>query len=283
VTPLQHARLEQWARGNFVVDASHKMPVAKSIDEIDLADQPHALDRAPLENILGGPFRPGIELTWTMRLKSMWRKPFRLNVVPETVAPRLRWGAVLTRKVALAPDGPFTASGPGTLTCFLGLPWQTDQASCLAGYEFGTFLPLPTFWGARVPNQVLPERAYQRFMDAKLPMAQRFKHLNLRAAWLRFFSTQIQERIETMVAEWNDLGIVAARETPPDAASFGLGSRLFVETEVAGRLERDDATFAQLLIAEQAPSPRVADSTESAKAGTAPTRSGRRIFSSGEV
>jgi hypothetical protein len=286
VTQLQYAQLEQWARGHFVVEAAHKMPL-RSIDDIDLVDQPHALDRTPLENILGGPFRPGIELTWTMRLKSMWRKPFRLNVVPENVMPRLRWGAVLTPQIALAPDGPFAASGPGTLTCFLGIPWQTDQANCLSGYEFGTFLPLPTFWAVRAPNHVLPERAYHRFMDADLPVAQRFKHLNLRTAWLRFFSTQVLERIETMVAEWNDLGIVAARSAPPDAEQFGVGSRLFVETEVAGRLERDDATFAQLLIAEGVSSRQGAAAEGSATAAEAPPGKPktpkRRVFDNGEV
>jgi hypothetical protein len=197
-----------------------------------------------------------------------------------------RWGSVLTRETALAADGPFSASGPGTLTCFLGIPWQTDQANCLAGYEFGTFLPLPTFWAARAPNQVLPERAYQRFMDADLPIAQRFKHLNLRAPWLRFFSTQVLERIETMVAEWNDLGIVAARAAPPDAATFGLGSRLFVETEVAGTLERNDPTFTQLLSAEGASPRHAAASEKSAPAkppADASTRSRRRVFGSGEV
>jgi L-Lysine epsilon oxidase N-terminal/L-lysine epsilon oxidase C-terminal domain len=280
VMELQYSRLAQWAAGSFVVDAAHKMPLAKSIDEMDLADQPHALDRAPLENMLGGPFRPGIELTWTMRLKSMWRKPFRLNVLPENVTPRLRWGAVLTRETALAADGPFSASGPGTLTCCLGIPWQTDQANCLAGYELGTFLPLPTFWAVRAPNQVLPERAYQRFMDADLPVAQRFKHLNLRAAWLRFFSTQVLERIETMVSEWNDLGIVAARAAPPDARTFGLGSRLFVETEVAGALERNDPTFTQLLIAEGAAAPPSAAGLRPAGKSS---RSRRRVLGSGEI
>jgi L-Lysine epsilon oxidase N-terminal/L-lysine epsilon oxidase C-terminal domain len=287
MTPLQYAALERWARGDFTVNPAHKMPVAGRIEEMNLADQPHALDRAPLENILGGPFRPGIELTWTMRLKSMWREPFRLKVVDENVMPRLRWGRVLTPRVALAANGPFSLSGPGTLTCFLGVPWQTDQASCLAGYEFGTFLPLPTFWGTRVPNHVLPEQAYERFMDVKLPMAQRFKHLNLRSAWLRFFSTQIQDRISTMVDEWNDLGIVAPRNAPADAGNFGIGSRLFVETEVVTAFKGSDSTLAQLLTAEDAPSTQIMAAKKVRAAGKArrarPMVSRRRVFDRGEV
>jgi hypothetical protein len=284
VTPLQYARLERWSRGDFVVDPAHKPAPPPSIDAVALAERPHSLDRSHLENILGGPFHPGIELTWTMRLQSMWSGPFRLNILPEDVEARLDWGPTLTPEIALAPDGPFSASGPGTLTAFLGVPWQTDEASCDAGYEFGTFLPLPTFWAARVPNHVLPERAYERFMDTTLPVAQRFKHLNLRSPWLRFFSSQYRQRIGAMVAEWDDLGIVVARPSPPDAANFGLGERLYVETAVDGALKIDDATFAQVLIAEGATPAAAITAAGMAPPGAAPIApSRRRTFHRGEV
>jgi hypothetical protein len=280
VTPLQYSNLERWSRGDFVIDQSHSSRPSESIDDLLLADRPHALDRAHLENILGGPFHPGIELTWTMRLRSMWRVPFRLNIVAENDEPRLDWGPTLTPEIALSPDGPFSTCGPGTLTCFLGIPWQTDEASCDAGYEFGTFLPLPTFWAARVPNHVMPEPAYTRFMDSSLPIAQRFKHLNLRSPWLRFFSTQYLSRIKTMVAEWDNLGIVSARPAPPDAAHFGLGDTFYVETEVDPALKIADATLEQLLIAEGAK-----PATKSAAAGLEqPAQpSGRRTFHRGSV
>jgi hypothetical protein len=281
ITQLQYSRLERWSRGDFVADpADHAKPPA-SIDDLPLAERPHALDRAHLENILGGPFHPGIELTWTMRLPSMWKKPFRLNVNAEGVHPRLDWGQQLTPQIALAPDGPFSASGPGTLTCFLGIPWQTDEASCDAGYEFGTYLPLPSFWGARVPNHVLPEPAYARFLDTSIPVAQRFKHLNLRSPWLRFFSTQYLSRIRTMVAEWDNLGIVVAKPAPGDASQFGVNDRVYVETEVDGALKINDSTHEQLLIAEGVKSRTQADA-----AGVAPTPvkpSARRTFHRGSV
>lgn len=250
LTPLQYSRMERWSRGDFVNDPAHKADPPSSLEELPVADRPHALDRAHLENILGGPFHPGIELTWTMRLRSMWKRPFRLNLLSENVEPRLDWGEKLTPEIALAPDGPFSASGPGTLTCFLGIPWQTDEASCDAGYEFGTYLPLPSFWGARVPNHVMPEPAYACFMDMSIPVAQRFKHLNLRSPWLRFFSTQYRARIAKMVSDWDNVGIVVAKPAPPDAAQFGLQDHLYVETEVDGALRINDRTHAQLLIAE---------------------------------
>ena len=284
VTPLQYARLERWSRGDFIIDPTHMAKPPLSIDAVSLTERPHALDRAHLENILGGPFHPGIELTWTMRLRSMWSEPFRLNVLPENVEPRLDWGPILTPEIALAPNGPFVASGPGTLTSFLGVPWQTDEASCDAGYEFGTFLPLPSFWAARVPNHVLSEPAYQRFMDARLPVAQRFKHLNLRSPWLRFFSSQYLSRIKMMVDEWDDLGIVVAKSSPPDAATFDLGDNLYVETQVDGGLKTNDATFAQVLIAEGAtPAAGMTAAGVAPPGAAAPAPSRRRTFHRGEV
>lgn len=78
-----------------------------------------------------------------MRRPSMWKKPkdanglpFRLNILPPDVAPQDDFGAVLTPEVCLGPGGPLDASGPGTLTRWLGIPWQTDEASCLAGYGY---------------------------------------------------------------------------------------------------------------------------------------------------
>src|SRR5947208_2271138 len=77
--------------------------------------------------------------------------------------------------------------GPGTLTRWMGVPWQTDEASCLSGYEIGSYLLLPSFWAARVPNQVLSAQAYARVLDERLPIEQRLKHLNYRQDWLRYF------------------------------------------------------------------------------------------------
>jgi L-Lysine epsilon oxidase N-terminal/L-lysine epsilon oxidase C-terminal domain len=284
LTSQQYDRLERWSRGDFVVDHAPTTPPSSRLEDLPLGDQPHAVDRASLENCLGGPFHPGIELTWTLRLASMWREPFRLNILPENVQPHLDLGPVLTPEIALADDGPFAASGPGMLTCFLGVPWQTDEASCDAGYEFGTFLPLPTYWAARVPNHVMPERAYERFLDVNLPVSQRFKHLNHRSAWLRFFSTQYLSRIRTMVTEWDDLGIVVARKAPPDGATFGLGDTLYVETEVDGALKIKDPTFVQVLRVEGEPDPEELDLlTAGLTPAAAPPAPRRRVFHRGEV
>ncbi len=101
-------------------------------------------------------------------------------MLPEGQEPRDDFGPLLTPEIALAPGGPLDGSGPGTLTRWMGVPWQTDEASCLSGYNASTFLPVPSFWAARVPNQVLSEDSFKRLTDPSLNLAQRLKHFDYR-------------------------------------------------------------------------------------------------------
>jgi hypothetical protein len=255
VTATQYRWLEAWAHGAFDPDPTAR-ETWREIEALPIAEQPHALDRAHLESCLGGPFHPGIELTWTLRHRGMWRKPFRLNVLDEGASVNMDYGETLTSAVALSETGPLSASGPGTLTWWMGVPWQTDEASCMSGYQAGTYLPLPSYWAARVPNQVLPEAGYKRFLDGQLPLVQRVKHLTTRGEWLRFFSTQYQSRINSSVALWDRVGIVAERPGPSDAAEMGLPERLWVETEVWPGFVNADPTFEMVLLAEGASAKR---------------------------
>ena len=144
----------------------------------------------------------------------------------------------------------------------MGVPWQTDGASCLSGYEIGTYLPLPSFWAARVPNQVLSERSYTRVLDESLPVAQRLKHLFYRPEWLRYFGPDYETRINDNVAKWDKLGVIAEAEGSADHAETGLPARLWVETGLAEEFIKSDPTWEQVRIAEriiQAPVEDVAD------------------------
>jgi hypothetical protein len=250
VTPTQYHWLQQWATGDFDPDPSQRDRPA-TLDGYPVAEQPHALDEANLESCLGGPFHPGIELTWTLRVPSMWKAPFRLNLLAEGAQPKMDYGVTLTPTEALGAGGVVQATAPGTLTWWMGVPWQTDEASCLSGYEIGTYLPLPSFWAARVPNQVLSERSYERVMDSDLPATQRFKHLFHRLDWLRFFGPDYRSRINDNVARWHQLGIVTPQEGPSDLDPAAVPRRLWVETGLADDLTKSDATWEQVRIAER--------------------------------
>lgn len=249
ITQTQYEWMRQWAEGNFDPDPGLR-PQVKPLESYPVKEQPAALDRVNLESCLGGPFHPGIELTWTLRVASMWKEPFRLNILSEGQAPKDDYGPVLSPQVALAPGGVVESSGPGTLTWWMGVPWQTDEASCLSGYEIGTYLRLPSFWAARVPNQVLSEQSYSRLMDKRLSTGQRLKHFNYRLDWLRYFDPTYQRRINENVAKWDKLGIIAEREGPRDLAQYGLPPRVWVETGLDNDFTKGDATWVQLEIAE---------------------------------
>ena len=95
-------------------------------------------------------------MTWPMRRSSMYRGPFRLR---QRADPGLHidYGEYLTATTVLAFDGPLSASGPGDITKWMAVPWQSDTDSCRAGYP-GTPFPtdefIPAFWPSRVPNNV---------------------------------------------------------------------------------------------------------------------------------
>jgi hypothetical protein len=146
------------------------------------------------------------------------------------------------------------ASGPGTLTRWLGIPWQTDEASCLSGYNTSNYLPLPSFWAARVPNQVLAMQSYDRLQDTSLPEAQKMKHFTYRQFWLRDLNASgaYKDRINQMVASWHDIGIVAEQPAPAGGATGpGWPERYWVETGRAESFTEPDATFEQVKRAER--------------------------------
>jgi hypothetical protein len=111
VLESQYGWLRQWAAGDFDADwPATGLRFPDRLEDLPVAEQPAALDRAALDDCLGGPFHPGCEMTWPMRHASIYAEPFRLRRRTE---PEPDWGEFLTSLTALGPDGPLTASGPG--------------------------------------------------------------------------------------------------------------------------------------------------------------------------
>lgn len=216
VTDMQYEMLRRWAAGDFIADYD-PAPPQQDFSKIPLEEQPHALDYAALENTIGGPFHPGCEMTWPMRQPIMYDKPFRLKL---RKGPEPDYGPSLDSKVALGPGGPLDGSGPGSVSRWMAVPWQTDTSSCLyayVGYQDGVFLP--TFWPVRVPNTVLTEEQYEVVADPKKPMDERraaFAFDN-RPYWLRALPPRenYQAVINDFVAQWNEVGIVTLQPGAP--------------------------------------------------------------------
>lgn len=286
VTRTQFEHLERWAAGDFADDWTGPTPPA-DFASLSAAEQLEQLERAALHDCLGGPFHPGIELTWTMRIPYVWKMPYRLNVNPSDAPARQDWGDMLSPAACLAIGGPYDGVSAGALTRFMGLPWQSDGASCnsSADYNPGYFLSMPTFWGARVPDQVLSHESAVRVTAnvARGHQTQAAKYFASRSDWLRDVrGSGYYQRIALMVREWHDLGMVLpfgeTIDGLPDPVRVEQGrSEHFVRGDVKpalmAKLEGDPPQIKELLSA----------TLSGARAVAPPPGRPRRRYRQGEI
>jgi len=210
MTDTQFRMLRLWVAGDYEDDYDPARRPPSSLDQVPLAEQPAMLDKAALWFCLGEAFHPGCEMTWPVRHASMYRAPFRFRERPAG-EPEPDYGPVLTPQEALAPGGPLYDQAPGDVSRWMAVPWQTDTASCRAGYEKEYDPYLPTFWPARVPNHVLTLEDYERAIDPNLPPAERVSSFRQRAVWYRGLQGSYQQQINEMVSQFGDLGVVETR------------------------------------------------------------------------
>jgi len=211
--------LQAWANGAFVPDWNASAPVPHTLAEVPLPEQPAMLDRAALDHCLADAFHPGCEVTWPIRHASLFRAPFRVRQRPEG-EPEPDYGPVLTPGIALGLGGPLNAQGPGGLTRWMGLPWQADTAFCRSGYDTAYDPFVPTFWPARVPNQVLTADQYAVVSNPQATPEARRAAFDLRASWVRALSKDTTLAMEEMVRIFGSMGLLQALPGPADAPEF---------------------------------------------------------------
>ena len=114
--------MESWAKNDFEDDWDGTPPVWSRFEEIDLQDRPHALVQGALQPCVGGPFYPGIEITFISQFKDLYAEPFVID-------PNI---------------------GAGQLTQYMALPWQSDFFQCHTHW-----------WPAQRPDDVVSEAAYK--------------------------------------------------------------------------------------------------------------------------
>ncbi|MGW7452441.1 LodA/GoxA family CTQ-dependent oxidase [Streptomyces sp. NPDC054787] len=231
ISPLQARLLARWTLGEFVPDlvlGADNPPL--ELDRLPLADRPDALDRAALSFCLADAFHPGCEITWPMRRTTLYSAPFRIRHRTKS-EPEHSYGKVLTPQRALEYDGPLYAQGPGDLTRWMAVPWQTDTASCRSGYERRYDPYLPTFWPARVPNHVLTEEDYLVAVDSTRPREERLAAFARRSPWNRWLPAPYKANINAMVKDFGRLGLVERRRGVADDPL--LPAEMLVESEVS--------------------------------------------------
>lgn len=191
VTPRQYRRLELWAEGGFAPTEPAALRVGAAKPEA-AEPTPADLDRAALENCVGGGFFPGIEVS-------------RLIKEPK----RYLTGGSAGDSYRLDHKG----LRPGVLTERMAVPWQADFAEC-EGF----------WWPAQRPDHVVADDDYQDVVRGR-PEPDRpgpfIDTLALpRRAWARgigdrplttFSGDLVERRRHDMVDRWTRLGFVVPR------------------------------------------------------------------------
>ena len=221
LSTLQMSLLERWVTGDFVDDYGSTPPPPRRLCEVPLAEQPAMLDRAALTYCLADAFHPGCEITWPIRQLSMFSAPFRIRHRPPG-QPEPDYGPQLTPAIALSPSGPLYAQGPGALSRWMAVPWQTDTASCQSGYDSAYDPLIPTFWAARVPNQVLTLEDYKIATDTALPPEERLRAFKNRPKWMRVLASNYKVYINQMVSDFGKMGVVETHLNPHDPLLPGV-------------------------------------------------------------
>lgn len=229
-SPRQHASLtdtqmrflRQWAAGEFIPDYHPDYQRPRHIDEVSPEQQPDMLTRAAMEFCLADAFHPGCEMPWIMRASGMYMAPFRLKHAPPN-SREPSYGIHLTSEETRIPGGPLNRGQvPGGITRWMAIPWQADAASCRSGYD-KTYDPyLPTFWPARVPNQVMSEADYNTVMDTSRDLGQRLQAFANRANWFAPLGLDkpYLHQLNHMIHHFAEMGIVEVRPGVPDDPTF---------------------------------------------------------------
>jgi hypothetical protein len=218
--PSQYDKLRRWADGDFDADWPGS-PLTPAFKDLPIKDQPAALNRAALEHSVGGPFFPGIEMTYISRDPDLYVEPFRL-------VPNL---------------------GPGDITKRMAVPWQADFYQCNTHW-----------WPAQRPDDVVTENQFAAVFkafeaEADNPDSDPAAMLFNRESWARGVEKNIvvpqpevpdipgetpeqhQQRVQDewdrrralagddgLVERWSRLGFVLPKTTPN-------GRTVLVETE----------------------------------------------------
>jgi len=209
--------MSHWVKGDFISDYDPDYRPPNRLDDMPLQEQPEMLDRANMHFCLADAFHPGCELTWPMRHASMYRAPYRIREQAQGQTES-DYGKKLTQTEVLRMDGPLYEQSAGDLTRWMALPWQGDTAYCRSGYEMEYDPYVPTYWPARVPNQVLTLIDYKTLCDKNRPMDERLAAFHNRPAWLRQLPSHhpAPEQMMYMIQHFGELGVVEARPKPQD-------------------------------------------------------------------
>jgi hypothetical protein len=198
LTRIQYAMLREWASGSFIDDWPGAEPAAAAKQN----PTPDDLDIAALENSVGGPFYPGIEISWLIRVKDLYSEPFRFKTPPQP-------------EDSAIPEQPITIGAltfqAGFFTQQMALPWQADYYDCHKedwDGVGGPYSPLGKqfffmWWTAQRPDDVFPSG-----QSKQVPWV-RTLHADVEEEDIADFEENDVRRFQRMVNGWFNLKFVS--------------------------------------------------------------------------
>ena len=182
LSDTQYRDMTLWAAGKFEADWKG-VPQPVALENMPLAEQPAALDRAAFDPCIGAPFYPGIEITYIATHPTTWSGPCRL-------AQDLR---------------------PGDITRHMALPWQADFAECNTNW-----------WPTARPDDVVTEEQFQAVLKDYQPGDEGSigRSLATRVPWARGISDVSPTLDNDMVKAWSHFGFVVPRAVGPAQVAY---------------------------------------------------------------
>ncbi|WP_022724403.1 CTQ-dependent glycine oxidase GoxA [Rhodopseudomonas sp. B29] len=248
LTPTQYRVLTLWADGKFEADYTDaKADAVKTLDDLPVELRPEAMTRAALDACSGGAFHPGVEITWPIRHKELYRAPSDIKL-PFRIALSNRKSLNQDLGLQLNADNVFAGNpqkpdqgkpigpqAPGDLTRWMGVPWQGDAFSCQAVLT-ATGFPTPVWWPALLPVDVLPEAFYQQMMRTDLTEEERLRFYHTRVPWARgaagiglHVEAGYTDGLRRMIELWTRMGVIVKRPGPKGLP--GVPEHVFVEVQ----------------------------------------------------
>ena len=214
---------------------------------------PLLMTRAVLETLYGGGFHPGVELTWPMRHNQIYAentltfpsvngvdnydlfglREVRINAASKEIQDEIffnDFGFLMTPedvRNSMDSDNPeywLWQITPGDLTKWMGIPWQSDAGSCQAVWTDSQY-PVPAWWAANLPIDVLTNESYKSIKDAKILPDTKRNIYAARQQWLQTTDTGYVgyhaeggylNGLINMVYKWDQIGMVVARKLDVD-------------------------------------------------------------------
>ncbi len=228
LSELQLSFLAQWVEGDFEADydPDNLSTHPQEIEDLPINQQPDMLTKASMDFCLADAFHPGCEMTWPMRTPDMYISPFRIKHAKKTEPTNGHYyGPLLNNSVITLPKGPLMGGQTaGAITRWMAIPWQCDTASCRDGYEPQYDPYVPTFWPARVPNNILSQAMYDKTIDRSLSEQERLQSFAYRTAWLDDLPIDepvtYTKQINSMIDHFDKLAIVQVQSGVENDTQF---------------------------------------------------------------